>query len=507
MEDTIQETVATQHDGSSALGGLNRREFLKATSLSVAGLMAGDLLASEGTGHMGTNGKPLNILFYISDQHRWDTLGAYGNPVIKTPNMDRLADQGIRFDNMFSQFPLCGPSRACFSTGQYPQTHLAQFNGLPVPMENPRLTRTLLEHGRHTGTIGIIDLEPRRGKYGCWEKYLYHGSHYPEWARRRGAKDPGEWRKIRKKTPLVGAGPAHDFGRIEMTDEQHFSRWVADTAIDLLDEWKDEPFYMWVGERLPHPPYYVPAPYDTMYDPEEVIMPPSVSSERQDYGLLRQATAAYYGMVTYVDHQFGRILDRVDELGLAENTIVIYASDHGNCLGHHDLFGKMTLYDDDARLPFIMRYPGQPKAGIVVDELCEQIDFAPTVLDMCGIPAPLAMQGRSMVPVIEGRQKGRDAVFAFESNRRQMVRTKEWKLIHTRPESESLLFDLTEDPHETFNLYGKPEYAQVEADMKNRLLSWHLETPNRTVPNTFARGEEGEAARAWVEKYMDPLAE
>ena len=271
---------------------------------------------------MSTNDreKLLNVVFYMSDQHRWDYMGAYGNKHIQTPNMDRFAETGIRFNHMFSPYPLCGPARACYITGQYPQAHMARFNGLPVPINNPRLPRTLKENGYHTGIVGIIDLEPRKGKYHGYERYEYKNG-YDKWAREHGIDDPGKWQSPEK---------AHDYGSLDQPAEYHFSSWVAEKSMDIIEEWhdSDKPFFLRVGERIPHPPYYAPSPYDKMYDPEEIPLDPAVNPEREDYQLLKEATAMYCGLVSLVDYNFGRILNKIDELGLTENTIVIYCSDH-----------------------------------------------------------------------------------------------------------------------------------------------------------------------------------
>jgi len=447
--------------------------------------------------------KPLNVVLYMSDEQRLDCAGAYGNKVIQTPNMDWLARTGIRFDYMFSQFPLCGPSRACYMTGQYPQAHGVHFNGVPIPIYAPRLPRTLQEHGYRTGQVGLFNVEPREGRYHGYERFHYQGTEYPKWAAERGVTDP---------YPYGGKPrPLSEYGSLDYPAEYHAASWVAETAMSLLEDWKDEPFYLEVNERYPHLPYVAPAPYDKMYDPEEVPIAPSVSRDREDFQAIKEMHAIYYGMISLVDYNFGRILNKIDELGLAGNTIVIFTTDHGDMLGHHDLWSKWSLYDDDARLPFIMRYPGQPAAGMVVDGLAEQIDVMPTLLELLNVPVPRGVQGRSLVPLIEGRQGGKDAVFGYQSyeeyparirDRRQMVRTKDWKLIHM-PWSGSLLFDLKNDPYEMNNLYGDPEYREVENELKERLLQWHLEAVNTTIPSLFIE-DQTEKANQWIRDWMDP---
>jgi len=451
--------------------------------------------------------KPKNVVLYITDEQRQDCVGAYGNDVIRTPHMDALAASGVRFNGFFSQFPLCGPSRACYITGQYPQAHGVHFNGVPVPMHAPRLPRTLKEHGYRTGQVGCFNIEPREGKYHGYDIFHYQGTEYPGWAAERGVTDiyPYGGRKR----------PADFYGSLDYPAECHAANWVAETAIDVMDEMArgKQPFFLEINERYPHLPYVAPAPYDKMYDPEAVPIAPSVRRDREDFQQIKEMHAIYYGMISLVDDAFGRVLNRIDELGIADDTIVIFTTDHGDMLGHHDLWSKWALYDDDARLPFIIRYPGQPKAGMVVDELVEQIDMMPAILDLLDIPVPRGVQGRSFVPVIEGREKGKDAVFGYQGyeevpaqirSRRQMVRTKEWKLIHM-PWAESLLFDLKNDPYEMNNLYGDPKYRDIEYELKDRLLKWHLEAADTTIPSLFISKEETEEARQWIRRYMDPL--
>ena len=486
-------------------GGLERRHIVACLSLFVIVLITSTSSVGAAEDGTGEQRRPMNVLLYITDEQRWDCMGAYGNPIIKTPNMDRLAETGVRFNYMFSQFPLCGPSRACFMTGQYPQAHGVHFNGVPLPIHAPRLPRTLKQHGYRTAQVGLFNIEPRAGRYYGYDVFHYQGTEYPKWAAERGVTDT---------YPYGGKPrPSYFYGSLDYAAEYHAASWVAETAIKVLEEIKDGPFYLEVNERYPHLPYVAPAPYDKMYDPEKVAIAPSVSRDREDFQSIKEKHAIYYGMISLVDHNFGRILTRLEELGLADNTIVIFTTDHGDMLGHHDLWSKWSLYDDDARLPFIVRYPGQPKAGMVVDELADKIDLMPTVLDLLGVPVPRGVQGRSLVPVIEGRQQGKDAVFAYQSygdyparirQRRQMVRTKDWKLIHM-PDSGSLLFDLKNDPFEMNNLYGAPEYRDIENGLKDRLLKWHLDAADLTIPSLFIPGEADEA-RQWIQDYIDPCA-
>jgi arylsulfatase len=448
-----------------------------------------------------------NIILYISDQQRQDCVGAYGNDTICTPNIDRLARDGTRFTNMYSQFPLCGPSRACFITGQYPQAHSVYFNGVPIPAHAPRLPRALQACGYRTAQVGLFNIEPRAGHYHGYDVFRFEAAEYPEWAASRGY--PGVLRHGEKRKK-----PREFYGALDYPAEHHAARWVADTSIEVMEQEKDAPFFLEINERFPHLPYVAPEPYATMYDPDEVYIAPSVSREREDFQSIKEMHAIYYGMISLVDESFGRVLDAVDRLGIADNTVVIFTTDHGDMIGHHDDWAKWALYDDDARLPFIMRYPDHLQAGSVIDGLVEQIDLFPTIADLAGADVPRGVQGKSIMPILEGGECGKDAVFGYQSydeypagirECRQMVRTKSWKLIH-KPYGESLLFNMEKDPHEMTNLYGDTEYREIEYELKDRLLRWHIDASDVTIPSLFVPGQS-EDAKNWIETYLDPCSE
>lgn len=480
-----------------------RRSFLQASGVALAGLGAVDA-SGEGQAAAGPNDQPSNIIVYMTDEHRCDCIGAYGNSVIRTPNIDRLAASGIRLNSMFSQFPLCGPSRSCFTTGQYPQAHGVHFNGVPLRPHTPRLPRALRASGYTTAHVGMFNIEPRQGDVHGYDIFRHQENEYAKWAAERGVTD----------TYPYGGEPRPNgyYGRVDYPAEVHAANWVAETSIEVLEQISRRPFYLEINERYPHLPYVAPAPYDTMYSPDEVPIAPSVSRDRDDFRAIQEMHAVYYGMISLVDDAFGRVLDAVERLGLLDNTVIVFTTDHGDMIGHHDLWSKWALYDDDARLPFIIRYPGQVAQGTAIDGLAEQIDMAPTLLGLAGAPVPRGMQGASLLPLLEGRSDGKDAVFGYQSYeeypakiraRRQMVRTRDWKLIHM-PEGESLLFDLRNDPYEMVNRYGDPACAAVVQELKDRLLLWHLDAVDTTVPSLFIPGET-EEAQEWIRRYIDPV--
>lgn len=215
-----------------------------------------------------------------------------------------------------------------------------------------------------------------------------------------------------------------------------------------------------------------------MYDPAALDLSASIPRRGGlPFDEIRRSTAHYYGLVSLMDANFGRILEAIDEAGISDRTIVVYTSDHGNLLGHHGLSGKAFLFDDDARLPFIIRYPGQPAAGRVVDGLAEQIDVLPTLLELAGVTTPEAIEGRSLLAMIEGRDPGRSTVYAEAAARGKhpdlrMLRTRRFKLV-TKGTGGGRLFDLATDPLERFDLWDDPDYAATRGRLE-RLLAQRI---------------------------------
>ncbi len=339
-----------------------------------------------------------NILFICTDQQRYDALGCYGNPHIQTPTIDRLAEDGVLFEQCYVQSPVCAPSRACLVTGQYPSSHGLWANGVALPEHHPLVSKALADSGYECGMIGKMHLAACFG--GRTEKRLDDGYSFYKWAHDPTHTSPENdyHRWLRETHPELYDEVAANGQRVRhqpaafdtIPTDAHYSRWASERAIEFLDKGRDEddPFFLWVNFFDPHHPFVAPEEYLDRYDPDDVPDPvgfegeldtkPPIQREASEESYagfakgyakhtpqeIKEIVAAYYAMVTLIDDETKRILDRLDALGLSEDTIVIFTSDHGEMLGDHQLLLKgPMLYEGAVRVPLIMRWPGVLPAG------------------------------------------------------------------------------------------------------------------------------------------------
>ncbi|WP_328335710.1 MULTISPECIES: sulfatase-like hydrolase/transferase [unclassified Streptomyces] len=456
---------------------------------------------------------PRNVLFLMTDQHRVDTLGCYGNPLVKTPALDTLAAEGTRFDRFYTPTAICTPARASLATGFHPFRHgmlnNPERNGGSkdeLDDESPMLWRQLTDHGYQVGHAGKWHIGRERGPefYGMDGEHLpgalnpVHHPSYEKWLEDNGfppfaVSDPvfGE--------AANGTGRGHLIaGRLQQPPEATIEAFLTDRTLGLLDryaaDWKatGRPFMLschWYG---PHLPYLIPDHYYDMYDPDDVPLPASMaetfagkpevqrqysaywSSDGFDAAAWRKLIAVYWGYVTMIDHQVGRILAALDDHGLRDGTAVFFTADHGEFTGAHRLNDKgPAMYEDIYRIPAIARVPGAPAQ--VSDAFANLIDLNPTILELAGAPLPDRCDGRSLLPLLHGGPAGdtRDEIVAeFHGHHfpyaQRMLRDRRYKLVHN-PESVHELYDLETDPHELHNVYGAPAYAGVRRDLTVRL--------------------------------------
>lgn len=470
-----------------------------------------------------------NILFITTDEQRFDCLGAYGNPVIRTPNLDRIAANGVRFDRAYVQNPMCMPSRMSLMTGRYCSEHGCNINcvGIPEHEQAHTVMQALGDAGYMTAAIGKMHMMPKWGPFGFQYLDLVEGkadlnNQYIDYLKAKGLNgkqyeaEPGE----RPPGTRTNALPAED--TIDAFVGRRAARW--------LYEWEgDRPFFLWVSFSNPHFPFDPPAPYDTMYDPDEVPGPvwregemvekPTQRRLQQERGYdqyseaeLRKLIAHYYGNVTLVDDQVGEILEVLARKGLTEETMIAFTSDHGDHLGDHRLLHKsgVTFYDISVRVPYLVRYPARFPQGVVCDALVEAIDLPATFLDVAGVAPPETMQGRSLVGLAEGAVTDwRDDAFSEidlhinpsmhgpnDPGSRDyvaMICTREWKYVHFPNLGIGELYDLVDDPHELVNLFYNPAYTDRVAEMRLRLL-------NRFMHNQ--RPYIGERTAGFREHYL-----
>ncbi|MDF1512698.1 MAG: sulfatase-like hydrolase/transferase [Anaerolineae bacterium] len=457
------------------------------------------------------NPKHPNILFITTDEHRFDALGCYGNDVIRTPNIDAIAARGVRFERGYVQNPMCMPSRMAMMTGRYCSENGCNINctGIPLWEQQNTFIQKLQDNGYVTAAIGKMHMMPKWGPFGFGYLDLVEGkadanNQYIDYLQSMGMNGMQHQAK----------GESLPFGTHTnaLPAEHTIDAFVGRRAVAWLESWDttmidNPPFFLWVSFSNPHFPFDPPEPYDTLYDPDEVPLPvwkdgelqnkPPQHKLQEERGYdqvteehLRKIVANYYGNVTLVDDQVGKILDLLSAKGLDKNTLIAFTSDHGDHLGDHRLLHKsgVTFYDISVRVPFIVSYPPLFPVGVVCEDLVETIDLAATFLDVAQIPVPGTFQGRSLVGLAEGHiADWRDDAFSEidllinpkmhgpnDPNSRDyvaMICTREWKYVHFPNLGIGELYDLINDPHELDNLFYDPAYADCVSQMRLRLLN------------------------------------
>jgi arylsulfatase A-like enzyme len=484
---------------------LNRRDFL--------GLTAAGSLAATMPRVFGASGERPNILYIMADDHDAHAISAYGSKVNTTPNIDRLAKEGMRFDNCFCTNSICTPSRGVILTGQY--SHITGVKTLADSLDPARqnVAKLLQAADYQTGFVGKWHLQKDPSGFDYWNM-------------------------------LPGQGQYHNPVMIEMGRRKNHQGYATDIITDYSLDYlkrrkKDKPFFLMCHHKAPHRPWQPDEKHAHMYDDVTIPEPFNLYDHyehrsraaanatnkvgehmnKQDLkrdipkdlqgDALRKWAYQYYmkdylRCVASVDDNVGRLLEYLEAEGLNRNTIVIYTSDQGFFLGDHGFFDKRFMYEEALRMPFLIRYPGTVKAGAVNQDIVLNLDFAETFLDFAGAKVPEDMQGRSFRPILEGQTPKDWRTSMYYRYWMHMadhgipahygVRTKQYKLIYyygkalgssgatqfkdTEPEWE--LFDLTKDPHEMNNVYDDPKYKKVVKELKaelDRLQRYYKDTP------------------------------
>ncbi len=436
-----------------------------------------------------------NLLLITNDQHRADCLGVAGNGVIRTPNIDRFAREGVLFENNYVQCPQCVPSRSAIHTGRYPHVNRTPGNQYRLPDTEETLASILNRHGYATAAIGDEPFAPTNAM-GGFRKLYSSDPDYNAFLRDAGWGAKAAEHRERLKTGFQ----AHPVPWPEEMDETAF---FAGRAMDFLKENRDRAFFLHVNFRRPHHPFDPPAPFDRMYtgaafpashrrDGEMDNKPPSHRKSLENtagFDLrtmnardLDRIKSYYYGMISLNDKYIGRMLESLAGLGLAERTSVAVTADHGEMLGDHGLLFKAGyFYDEVVHAPLMIRAPGKLPAGRRFAGMTEAIDIMPTVLELLGIQPSERVQGKSLLPFIEGKGSAREEVHS-EFPRTKMIRTAEWKLVHYVRAQYGELYNLREDPHELNNLYDDPSHTKAKSEMKSRLADWLVETEDPALP-------------------------
>jgi iduronate 2-sulfatase len=462
---------------------------------------------------LGTAQAKLNVLFISVDDMNND-LACYGHPVVKSPNIDRLAARGVRFEHAYCQFPLCSPSRSSLLTGLRPDTtrvfdlqyHFRQ--GMPDVVTLPQM---FMKHGYYVARVGKMYHYGNPGDIGTdgLDDRASWKERYNPAGRDKTALEPD----IMNYTPKRGLGSSMSFlADPTGTDLEHTDGKVAAQTIALLEKHKDEPFFIGAGFYKPHCPYVTPKKYFDLYRMEDIKLPPITPDTQKDYPTLalsgykpwpyigvtpdqaRECKRAYYAAISFVDVQIGRVLDAVDRLGLRDNTIIVFWSDHGYHLGEHGLWFKQSCFEEVARVPLIISVPGLKTAGQASPRLAELVDLYPTLADFAGLTPPAGLQGFSLRPLLLNPTAPWDHPAYTQVQRPEgpghTVRTERWRYTQwVRGAQGEELYDQEKDSQELHNLAALPKYASTVSEMKALLQKAH------PVPVKGGKAEPGTKAK------------
>jgi len=456
-------------------------------TLLILSLFASSALAKE----------KMNVLFIISDDLTATALSCYGNTVCKTPNIDRLAAQGTRFTRAYCQGTYCGPSRASFMSGYYPHAIKMLGYGSPRPAIGDRATWA--QHFKNSGYYSArvskifhmgVPIGIEKGTDGpddpaSWtERFNSQG---PEW------RAPGDGETLENNPDGKKPGPVggNTFVVVEADgdDLAHSDGKTAKKAAELIQTHKDEPFFLGVGFVRPHVPFVAPRkdykdflPYNKMVLPEKVdgdwddipkqgINYKTSKNMKMDVRRQKKAVGGYYASVVYMDRMVGQVLDSLTKSGLDDKTIVIFTSDHGYHLGEHDFWAKVSLHDESAAIPLIIRIPDKKPA--VCHSLVELLDLYPTLSNLCGLEVPSRLQGKDISPVFDNpKHEVRDAAFSV-NGKGFLLREHDWAYIQYGEDGNKgiELFDMKKDPKQYTNLANDPKHAETVTRFRKKMTA------------------------------------
>ncbi len=452
------------------------------------------LLAGLSGPAIAANSKP-NVLFIIADDLN-NFIGAYGDPRAKTPNLDNLAARGVRFDRAYCSFPLCGPSRNSMLTGLYPNS-----TGI---LRNAEIFRqTIPSH------VSLPQAFRLQGYFAARLGKLYHYG-VPRSVGTDGHDDPGSWElelnpagvdRLEEEPKIFTLTPGQFGGTLSWYASPKGDRHHTDSLLASDAEWvlercakqKERPFFLAVGFFRPHTPYVAPRPYFDLYPKAEMPVFPDVEAfrtpglpaaalgsakkeqEKLTDELRRECVQAYYASISFMDAQVGRVVSALDRLELANNTIIVFTSDHGYHMGEHGLWQKMSLFEESARVPLLIVAPGVTKPGAVAKAPVSLVDLYPTLAELCGVKAPANLHGQSLAPMLadpsvtgrgwaltQVRRGNRDFGYTFRTSR---WRYTEWDEGKQGRE----LYDHDADPRELKNLAAAPAQAETVSALSVQL--------------------------------------
>jgi len=473
-------------------------------------------------------GNGINVLFLMTDQQHHTAMSCAGHPLIRTPNIDRIAREGVRFELATCPTASCSPARASIITGLYPHTHGVVLNSYGKPGDGlkdeqfPNTETILHARGYVTKHRGKWHIGPK-SDFACYEDTPYAGPGYKSWLNKNMPskkstpgkdKDQGDLRQV-QMIPEVAKGKqcfieaitngmhvgVANIGKsnlpINCTPEAYMTRQIN----EMIEQNADRSWMITASWHPPHALWVAPEPYYSMFDRSKVKLPENLDicpdwlmkGFAKQLGTcmgpkgVREYLAIYCAQMAMIDHYVGQILNKIDELGLAERTLIIFTSDHGDMQGEHGMIGKNipVFYDGVQRIPLLMRLPGKIKPGTVISEPVSLVDLMPTILDYTNVPCP-KVQGSSLRPLIEGRAKNWRK-YSFGERRNWdykdlmlMIRGDRWKYVY-RENGHHELFDLKNDPHENMNQYANPANRKIIRKLHSELLKWMKQTDDRSL--------------------------
>jgi iduronate 2-sulfatase len=440
---------------------------------------------------LAQDGTRPNILFIAADDLN-NHEGTYGQHYVKTPHFDRLAKSGVQFNKAYNQFPLCSPSRSSLMTGRTPdvtriydlQTHFREI--LPDVVTLPQLFK---QQGYFTARVGKIyhyGVPSQIGTNGLDDSISWQLRVNPK------GRDKTEESLVKNLTPDRHLGSALAYLNAAGTDEEQTDGLIATEAIKLLEQRKNEqePFFLAIGFFRPHTPYIAPKQYFDLYPQETVPLPKQLPNDLDDIpedalftkpahwglneGQQKEALRAYYASISFMDAQLGRVLDALDSLGLAENTIVVFWSDHGYNVGQHGQWMKQSLFETSARVPLIFRVP-KMGGGKKSNRTVELLDIYPTLAELANLPAPTDLDGKSLVPLLKDPVATWEKAAYTQVKRPngvvgRSVRTERWRYTEwNEGKAGAELYDHDKDPDEFNNLAADAHYQAVRTTLKGEL--------------------------------------
>jgi arylsulfatase A-like enzyme len=480
-------------------GATTRREFVQGGLAFAGTLLAAQMSPAEAAGE--AQPKRPNLVFFFAEGQRANALSIAGNPIVKTPHQDRIAREGIRFQNAFCTNALCAPARAVALTGLYSRSTGALSNEhmeVPLPADVPIFTDLLHEAGYEVAILGKVHV--RNGvEERYWDYYFGHNSPGNDYA-----------------NPFFKEGRRGKIG----PEQRYHNVYPDDLTVDRALQWLEEerggkPFCLLIWFVAPHEPFFRPRRHLDLYADGTVIPKPATFDDdlkgypgkpksfgdaenkigttpsHPSAGSLEGLAKDYYAGLVAVDENMGRVLHYLEGKNILDETAIVTGSDHGFFLGEWRLFDKRLMHEPSIRVPLAIRYPSRIPPGTLRNEMVLDTDLAPTFLDLAGVPAPAAWQGKSVLPLAQAPDPAFRKEWYYEYYEwpnpegvrpHRGIRTEQYKLICYVELEEYELYDLVSDPGETKNLYGQSQYLSLQRELGNRLETLRAAIPERKVP-------------------------